>query len=64
MNYFYSQVENVEFPATTSERGLLLAHLQLVASALKAIELVDSGDRPPGSETPHILKCLDLENPT
>lgn len=58
LDYVYSRVESISFPADTPERRAFLAHLQLVAKALHDIEWVDSCDYGPGDENAAIRACV------
>ena len=57
MNYLYGRVESAEFREDTALRRAFRQHLNLVASALYAIEWNDSGDGHPGEEDA-IRACL------
>ena len=58
MNYLYSHIQNAEFELNTPQRIAFKQHLNLVAEACKAVELVDSGDNSEGSENEFISACL------
>ncbi len=59
MDYLSYKVEEANFREDTPERRAFRNHLQLVATALHAIEWADSGDTLPGEhDTPAILACL------
>ena len=44
MEYFYRQIEDLEFDLNSPERIALHKHLKKLSKALKAIEWNDSGD--------------------
>lgn len=63
MDYLYRRIEDAKFELNTPERIAFKQHLDLVAEACKAIELVDSDDNSEGSEKEFITKCLNnLDN--
>jgi hypothetical protein len=57
MDYLYARVKEVTFRQTTVLRRAFLAHLSLVAEALRAIEWNDSGDGDDDEEK-NIRACL------
>ena len=58
MNYLCYRVAEAEFSTHTIERQAFKKHLQKIASAMKEIEWVDSGDTSPGNENAAIRDCL------
>lgn len=61
MDYLYCRVEEARIAPTTSLRRAFIAHLKLVAKALRDIEYVDSGDCAAGTEEDAIFACLTPE---